>query len=252
MTKPTSTGAEGAVLVPREPTEVDHPYLPAETRRQRVELAKRVSEYGPDAVADILFTYALSQPSQGSFAGSLWAIAEQVKGMATALSAAPDPTGVGRQSQGALRAQERSVPGQLEDGPVVSGQTGLIFDQTGRLEIDADHPDFAWLTIRPSEKCIKALERLEKPYDGSHVLLCDASTPFGNGWTFDQRPPTVGHYWSNPGEEGFYVSVSEGEPQRPLSVTHWRPLPAEPDQQAAQPSDTQAGTETRSVGVNQK
>lgn len=65
----------------------DHPYLPAETVRQRAELARRIKEGGLGTIADILFTYALSQPGQGSFAGSLWAIAEQVKSMSSALSA---------------------------------------------------------------------------------------------------------------------------------------------------------------------
>lgn len=66
------------------------------------------------------------------------------------------------------------------------------------------------------------------PKDGSHFLACCAKPPYDQHWTFDQRPPTVVHWWGNPGEEGFYFSVSENEPQHPFAATHWMPLPSAP------------------------
>jgi hypothetical protein len=66
------------------------------------------------------------------------------------------------------------------------------------------------------------------PKDGSHFLACDARVPYGPQWGFNQRPPTVVHWWGNPGEEGFYTSVNELEPQEPFAATHWQPLPLPP------------------------
>jgi len=39
----------------------------------------------------------------------------------------------------------------------------------------------------------------------------------------------VVHYWSNPGEEGFYLSTGASDPMddRPMRFTHWMPLPTE-------------------------
>ena len=62
------------------------------------------------------------------------------------------------------------------------------------------------------------------PKDGTHFLACDARVPYSESWTFNQRPPTVVHWWGNPGEEGFYTSVNELEPQTPFEATHWKPL----------------------------
>lgn len=62
------------------------------------------------------------------------------------------------------------------------------------------------------------------PRDGTHILACDATVAYDEHWTFNQRPPTVVHWWSNPGEEGFYTSVNELEPQEPFRATHWKPL----------------------------
>jgi hypothetical protein len=64
------------------------------------------------------------------------------------------------------------------------------------------------------------------PRDGSHILACRADQTFGYGsggvrWPVVQ---TVVHWWSNPGEEGFYTSVTETEPQNPFQATHWKPL----------------------------
>jgi len=69
------------------------------------------------------------------------------------------------------------------------------------------------------------------PKDGTHILACDARTPYGPQWTFNQRPPTVVHWWANPGEEGFYTSVNEMEPQATFPATHWKPLGSEPPSQ---------------------
>lgn len=72
------------------------------------------------------------------------------------------------------------------------------------------------------------------PRDGTHFLACDARQPYGPAWTFDQRPPTVVHWWGGPLEQmsapdaGFYTSVNEQEPERPFPATHWRSLPAAP------------------------
>lgn len=41
------------------------------------------------------------------------------------------------------------------------------------------------------------------PRDGSHILVCHGA--FASSWTFAQYPPCVVHWWSNPGEEGFYL-----------------------------------------------
>ena|ERR1700688_322764 len=62
------------------------------------------------------------------------------------------------------------------------------------------------------------------PKDGTHIFACDASIPYGQYWTFGQRPPTVVHWF----EDGFYTSVNELEPQRPFPATHWQSLPVPP------------------------
>lgn len=63
------------------------------------------------------------------------------------------------------------------------------------------------------------------PRDGTHILACQAGTSFG--WFDGQKAPAVQsvvHYWASPGEEGFYTSVNELEPQRTFDASHWKPL----------------------------
>lgn len=63
------------------------------------------------------------------------------------------------------------------------------------------------------------------PRDGTHIRALQEGTTFG-WWDGRQAPEiqTVVHWWGNPGEEGFYTSVNELEPQQPFQATHWRPL----------------------------
>lgn len=63
------------------------------------------------------------------------------------------------------------------------------------------------------------------PKNGSHFLACIAGTTFGY-WEGERAPAvqTVVHWWGAPGEEGFYTSVNELEPQKPFDATHWKPL----------------------------
>jgi len=71
------------------------------------------------------------------------------------------------------------------------------------------------------------------PKDGMHVIVANFSIgSIGYGYFRQAREPvpfmTVAHYWSNPGEEGFYLSAGASSEidDQPLQVTHWRPLPA--------------------------
>lgn len=64
------------------------------------------------------------------------------------------------------------------------------------------------------------------PKDGTHILAFRAL--IGIRYTNLTNPPTVVHWWDNPGEEGFYTSVNELEPQEPFRATHWMPLPEPP------------------------
>jgi hypothetical protein len=68
------------------------------------------------------------------------------------------------------------------------------------------------------------------PRDGSHVLVVMHDGSVGFGWFGGRNVPmqTVAHWWSNPGEEGWYPSVGAGDAD-PLSPTHWKPLD-EPDE----------------------
>lgn len=62
----------------------------------------------------------------------------------------------------------------------------------------------------------------EAPKDGTHILVC--SGPYDKHWTFDQAPPCVVHYWSNPGEEGFYPSsgiVENSYNDHPVNFKWW-------------------------------
>lgn len=69
------------------------------------------------------------------------------------------------------------------------------------------------------------------PKDGRHVLLADFTLgATGFGWYNGINVPwmAVAHYWSNPGEEGFYLSsgASAECDDAPLTwATHWMRLP---------------------------
>jgi len=67
------------------------------------------------------------------------------------------------------------------------------------------------------------------PKDGTHILACAnyPSNPYSATWTFNQRPPTVVHWFPEPGEEGFYLSHGTGD-LPPFEATHWMPLPNPP------------------------
>jgi hypothetical protein len=70
------------------------------------------------------------------------------------------------------------------------------------------------------------------PKDGTHFLACDARTPYDKHWTFNQRPPTVVHWF----QDGFYTSVNETEPMHPFSATHWQSLDSPPISSRAEDS----------------
>jgi hypothetical protein len=62
------------------------------------------------------------------------------------------------------------------------------------------------------------------PRDGTHILVSD-DRPAGFGY-FNGKAClfyAVAHYWSNPGEEGWYSSVTSHDA---LSVTRWKPIEA--------------------------
>ena len=88
-----------------------------------------------------------------------------------------------------------------------------------------------WINIDDYQNVCSALKGeslwrpiISAPKDGTHIFACDASIPYGQYWTFGQRPPTVVHWF----EDGFYTSVNELEPQRPFPATHWQSLPVPP------------------------
>jgi len=67
------------------------------------------------------------------------------------------------------------------------------------------------------------------PKDGTHILVCNGR--YDEHWTFNQSPPAVVHYWSNPGEEGFYLSnglVDGSYNDTPFQFTRWQRLSAPP------------------------
>lgn len=97
--------------------------------------------------------------------------------------------------------------------------------------MDGDH-----MSEKLCKRCGLPLARHERswrpiesaPKDGTHVIVADFSIgAVGFGYFHGKVEPvpmqTAAHYWSNPGEEGWYASVdSVGE--HPLRVTHWQPL----------------------------
>ena len=66
------------------------------------------------------------------------------------------------------------------------------------------------------------------PKTGEHILVADFSRKgFGFCGGKEQSWQDVVHYWSNPGEEGFYMSNGPEDP--PVTwATHWMPLPEPP------------------------
>lgn len=64
------------------------------------------------------------------------------------------------------------------------------------------------------------------PKDGTHILA--ACGPYDEHWGFAQRPPAVVHYWSNPGEDGFYLSTGGSLNELPFDFTHWCDLGSPP------------------------
>lgn len=67
------------------------------------------------------------------------------------------------------------------------------------------------------------------PKDGTHIQVC--AGPYSAHWGFNQSPPAVVHYWSNPGEEGFYLShglVEGSYNDKPFRFDRWRALGAPP------------------------
>lgn len=74
----------------------------------------------------------------------------------------------------------------------------------------------------------------DAPRDGTHIIACIANYSFGyrDGKLL---PPmqTVVHWFAHDGDEGFYTSVNELEPQHPFQATHWMPcFPAPPTAEA--------------------
>jgi len=62
---------------PVQHVKMEHPYRPAEADYEYADMVRRINTMGgPGVVVGILQQYAFASPSQGSFAGSLWAIAE--------------------------------------------------------------------------------------------------------------------------------------------------------------------------------
>lgn len=121
---------------------------------------------------------------------------------------------------------------------VLDARTSTFRARNGRdVGIEDQHGEKCWIVpfdlMALLEGALEAegggwLDISTAPKDGSHFLACDARIPYGPQWGFDQRPPTVVHWWGNPGEEGFYTSVNEFEPQEPFAATHWQPLSAPP------------------------
>lgn len=102
-----------------------------------------------------------------------------------------------------------SVRSILCSPPVVEMVRGLIEERDRYRQNDKSRMD-EWQSMDNA------------PRDGSHILVCQG--PYKSGWTFMQRPPAVVHWWSNPGEEGFYLSYGGSEDETPTVWTHWKTL----------------------------
>lgn len=69
------------------------------------------------------------------------------------------------------------------------------------------------------------------PKDGRHIIVADM-TPgrggFGYCDTSDPKNPqpwtAVVHWWSHPGEEGFYLSSGGADERAITGITHWMPI----------------------------
>lgn len=88
---PDGTKVYAAPQAPSLPStwpKIEHPNRPAEADSESADLQRMVARVGFAALAAALRIYALSQPSRGSFAGSLWAMYEC---LAAAHAAAPAP-----------------------------------------------------------------------------------------------------------------------------------------------------------------
>jgi len=63
----------------QEHVKIEHPHRPAEADYEYSDLIRRIKSQGGDGVVvGILMQYAFAAPPQGSYAGSLWALAEWV------------------------------------------------------------------------------------------------------------------------------------------------------------------------------
>ncbi len=73
-------------------------------------------------------------------------------------------------------------------------------------------------------------ESASAPKTGEHILVSRfGGRGFGlSGGKWADWCAVV-HYWSNPGEEGFYLSsgASNDIDDQPVGFTHWMPIPAE-------------------------
>lgn len=109
------------------------------------------------------------------------------------------------------------------------------------LEIKADcapHPSVFskphWETLARAAvaECFRWRPIETAPKDGTHVLVCFDEPKYGPYWTFQQRPPTVAH-WFGPADlpglrsGGWYLSVHQNDAER-IYPTHWMPLPEPP------------------------
>ena len=132
-----SAGAQGEVVAP---IEIDHPHRPSMTVKERTYLAQNVKRWGLEsALVDSLCTSAMANPGQGSFAGYLWAIAEQVKGLlaARATPAQPDTGDVAalREVAEFEADMERDLTESEVDAIERSLRTILAFDAVGHLRL---------------------------------------------------------------------------------------------------------------------
>ena len=86
---------------------------------------------------------------------------------------------------------------------------------------------------QPEREAVSQWQPIETaPKDGQHILAAIFNDGVGFGYYQGKTVPmqAVVHYWDAPGDEGFYTSVNEVEPQSTFKATHWRPLPQPPEQ----------------------